>query len=353
VRREAATGWGAAAASETTLAEGIDGAAVGVAVWSAEGVPVYANPAHAALAAAVAGGSIGSGARIGGDETTELRGRDGRAVLRKRRRLASGGRIETLTDVTLHRRREAELEAARARADAAMAARSQFIAVMSHELRTPLNGVLGFAGLLGMSDLDHRQRRWLAHLVESGEVLLRVLNGILDLTALEAGGLVLEPRPFDPAAAARAAAAQHLTAASEKRLAIDVEAAPGLPATALGDPRRVEQALSLLVENAVKFTDAGCVRVTVSTEAGGRDGPRLRYEVADTGPGFAPEALGRLFDPFVQADGSATRRHGGVGIGLALCRRLAEAMGGALAVDSAPGAGARATLRLPLGPGPG
>jgi signal transduction histidine kinase len=255
--------------------------------------------------------------------------------------------VETLMDVTASRRSEAELAVARERADAAIRARSQFISVMSHELRTPMNGVLGFAGLLAMSDLDERQRRWLATITDSGELLLRILNGILDLTALETGGIEMDAAPMDPAACAGLAAAAHLAAAQEKGIDLSVRTARDLPRQVLGDARRVEQALGLLIDNAVKFTPRGEVVVSVAAEheAGGR--VALRYEVRDSGPGLAPETLAHLFDVFTQADGSATRSHGGVGIGLALCRRLAEAMGGAVEAESAAGAGARFRIRIP------
>jgi signal transduction histidine kinase len=335
-----------AAAPATTLAEALDAVAFGVAVQGADGAPVYANTAHAALAEAVADAACFGASRSEAAETEEIRAADGRSILRKRRRLPSGGAIETLTDITASRRRETELEAARERADAAIIARSQFISVMSHELRTPMNGVLGFAGLLAMSDLDERQQRWLAYISESGELLLRILNGILDLTALETNALEMASAPMDPAAAAGLAAAGHLAAALEKGVALSVRTAPGLPPHVLGDARRLEQALSLLIDNAVKFTPQGEVAVSVTMERAAEGRVLLCYEVRDSGPGLAPEALGHLFDAFTQADSSATRSHGGVGIGLALCRRLVEAMGGAVEADSAPGQGARFRIRI-------
>jgi signal transduction histidine kinase len=338
-----------AAAPATTLAEALDAVSCGVAVHGADGAPVYANPAHAALAEAAADAARLSAGRGDGAAMEEVRAADGRSVLRTRRALPSGGVVETLIDITASRRREAELEAARERADAAMLARSQFISVMSHELRTPMNGVLGFASLLAMSDLDERQSRWLAYISESGELLLRILNGILDLSALETGGVEMEAAPMDPSAPAGLAAAGHLAAAIEKGVALSVRAAPDLPPQVLGDARRLEQALALLIDNAVKFTPRGEVVVSVSAEPAAAGRARLCYEVRDSGPGLARETLAHLFDAFTQADSSATRSHGGVGIGLALCRRLVEAMGGAVEVDSAPGEGARFRIRIEHG----
>jgi signal transduction histidine kinase len=335
-----------AAAPATTLAEALDAVSFGVAVRDANGAPVYANPAHATLAEAMADAACFGAGRSDGAVTEELRAADGRCVLRKRRRLPSGGVVETLMDTTTSRRRERELESARQRADAAILARSQFISVMSHELRTPMNGVLGFAGLLAMSDLDEQQRRWLAHISDSGELLLRMLNGILDLTALETGGLEMDAAPMDPAAVAGLAAAGHLGAALEKGIALSARSGPDLPPRVLGDARRLEQALALLIDNAVKFTTQGEVEVSATLESAAPGRARLRYEVRDGGLGIAPEALAHLFDAFTQADSSATRSHGGVGIGLALCRRLVEAMGGAVEADSAPGAGARFRIRI-------
>lgn len=335
-----------AAAQATTLAEALDAVSFGFAVHGADGAPIYANPAHATLAEAMADASCFGAGRSEGAVTEEVRAADGRSMLRKRRALPSGGMVETLMDVTASRRCDAELDIARERADAAIRARSQFISIMSHELRTPMNGVLGFAGLLAMSDLDDQQRRWLATITESGELLLRVLNGILDLAALETGGIEMEAAPMDPAACAGLAAAAHLAAALEKGIDLSVHTARDLPRQVLGDARRVEQALGLLIDNAVKFTPQGEVVVSIAAEphAGGR--VALRYEVRDSGPGIAPEARAHLFDAFTQADSSATRSHGGVGIGLALCRRLVEAMGGAVEVESAPGDGARFRIRV-------
>jgi signal transduction histidine kinase len=335
-----------AAQPATTLAEALDALSLGLSVAAADGAAVYADPAHAALTAAVRDAArVGTGFADGA-ATEEMLAADGRRILRSRRPLPSGGTVEALTDVTASRLHETELAIARARADAAIRARSQFISVMTHELRTPLNGVLGFAGLLAMSDLDERQRRWLATIAESGELLLRILNGILDLTALETGAIEMEAAPMDPAACAGLAAAAHLAAALEKGIDLSVRTARDLPRQVLGDARRVEQALGLLIDNAVKFTPRGKVVVTVAPEpaAGGR--ATIAYEVRDSGPGLDPASLAHLFDAFTQADGSATRSHGGVGVGLALCRRLAEAMGGSVSADSAPGEGARFRIRI-------
>ncbi len=330
-------------AAQAALTEALEGAGFGFAVLGADGAPAYANAAWRAMTAGLPPAAAAD---------AEPHTREGRILLRERRPLPSGETAETLTDVTAIRQREAELEAARARADTANTAKSQFISVMSHELRTPMNGVLGFAGLLASTDLDDRQRRWLDYVCESAELLLRVLNGILDLATLEGEGLALDADPLDPAAVARDALAAQAQAAAQKGLALSFEAPPGLPVV-LGDARRLTQALDLLLDNAVKFTARGGVTLRLSAAPAPPGQARLCYEVADTGPGIAPAAMARLFEPFTQADSSATRGHGGIGIGLALCSRLARAMGGTVEAGAAPGGGARLRLRIPHARPPG
>jgi signal transduction histidine kinase/CheY-like chemotaxis protein len=237
----------------------------------------------------------------------------------------------------------AELARAKAAAEAANAAKSTFLATMSHEIRTPLNGVLGMAQAMAREPLPEAQRGRLDVIRQSGEVLLALLNDILDLARIETGRLELEALAVDVADLAGGARAAFAAQAAEKGLALTLEVAPGAEGLWRGDPIRLRQILFNLVSNAVKFTAEGRVSIRLAPKGEG-----LLIEVADTGPGIAPDRLSTLFDRFVQEEASTTRRFGGSGLGLAICRELAELMGGAVAVRSAPGLGSVFTVTLPL-----
>ena len=227
-------------------------------------------------------------------------------------------------------------------AEAANVAKSQFLATMSHEIRTPLNGVLGMAQAMSGDDLSERQRERLDIVRQSGESLLAILNDILDLSKIEAGKLELEAVEFSLSEVARGAHAAFTGLASKKGLSLSLHM-KGDCGTYRGDPTRLRQIMYNLISNALKFTDAGEVRVTLSWQQG-----VLSLIVADTGVGIAPDAVGRLFNNFAQADASTTRRFGGTGLGLAICRYLAEAMSGSISVESQEGQGSRFIVSLPL-----
>ncbi len=235
------------------------------------------------------------------------------------------------------------LKRARDQADAANTAKSAFLATMSHEIRTPLNGVLGMAQAMAREDLPQSQKERLAVIRQAGETLLVLLNDLLDLSRIEAGRLELEDGVLDIARIARGAQGAFTTLAAEKDLSFGLIIDPEAPAFWRGDPTRVRQILYNLVSNAVKFTARGSVEVSV----GARDG-HLVMTVSDTGPGIAPERLGALFEKFVQADTSTTRKFGGSGLGLAICRELCTLMGGAISVQSVLGRGSTFTVSLPL-----
>jgi signal transduction histidine kinase/ActR/RegA family two-component response regulator len=240
--------------------------------------------------------------------------------------------------------RTRELAEARHTAEAALQARGNFLAMMSHEIRTPLNGVLGMTGVLLDGDLSTDQRAQLETIQRCGASLLTLLNDILDFTKIEAGRLALEELAYDPRALATGCLDVLAQLAAAGGTQVTCAVSPEVPSQLLGDPSRVRQVLLNLAGNAVKFTPGGTVRVTVDREADGR----LRFAVRDTGVGIAPDALARLFEPFVQADASTTRRFGGTGLGPAICRRLVAAMGGEIHVESALGQGSTFWFTLPL-----
>ncbi|MFN3614929.1 MAG: ATP-binding protein, partial [Rubrimonas sp.] len=284
-----------------------------------------------------------SGSGVASNEI-EFRLPDGRWVLRQFLCCDNGETIVLRRDVTRRKIEEIEMRAALERAEVASRAKSEFISVMSHELRTPLNGVLGFAAILGATELTEQQRKCVDRVAESGELLLRILTDILDAAALEADQVVLDEAPTDLRALVGQVTVAHAGRAGRKGLTLDAQVADEVPEEILVDGPRLRQMLDALVDNAVKFTTEGSVFVEVGTDAE----RRLALKVRDTGPGIAEADRARLFDPFSQVDSSATRRHGGVGLGLANCARIARLMGGRLTVDSVVGQGTTVTLTAPL-----
>lgn len=226
---------------------------------------------------------------------------------------------------------------------------------MSHEIRTPLNGVIGVSEVLSTTRLTAKQTEMVDLIRGSSETLERLLSDILDLSKIEAGKLHLETEPFDLEAEVDAAANLLRSRAKEKGLRFTITFEPGAAGTYLGDAVRLRQIVSNLVSNAVKFTSEGRVDVIVSHDSNGQS-PHLNIVVEDTGPGFSPETLSRLFNRFEQADGSTTRLHGGTGLGLSIVKSLAEMQGGSVSVESQLGKGSRFEVHLPypkhMGQGP-
>jgi len=260
------------------------------------------------------------------------------------RRTREGGVVSVYHDVTAAERKLAQ---AKANAEAANQAKSQFLATMSHEIRTPLNAVLGLNELMLHSPLDSQQRRHAELIGSSGRLLLALINDILDVSRIEAGHLQLTSAPFSVRMAAEGVVALMRERAVAKGLALRLEFAPNEDALIQGDAIRIQQILFNLVGNAIKFTDGGTVQVNVTVEPGAGRALTLHLAVSDTGIGIPASAMPTLFDRFTQADSTTMRRYGGSGLGLAITREIVQMMGGTIATTSTPGVGSRFTVSIP------
>jgi signal transduction histidine kinase len=273
--------------------------------------------------------------------------------------LPDGGVVRTYTDVTAREDLLREKDRAHQAAEAALRSRTEFLAVVSHELRTPLNAIIGLSTVLAAASppedaatvpaLSVAQRGDLLMIEEAGRQLLALIDDILTIAQLERGQLALVEQPFDPAEIIREAINGIRPRAAEKGLGLDVQIPSRLPSLVLGDAGRLRVVLMKLLDNAVKFTDAGDVSVSVTSLAEGAAGLRLAVTVSDTGIGVPAEARDLLFEPFVQADSSASRPFGGLGLGLAICRQLLETIGGSIAYVPRETGGSRFRFELRLG----
>ena len=262
---------------------------------------------------------------------------------------AASGTIWIAEDVTEQRQAAEALARALDAAEAASRAKSDFLANTSHEIRTPLNGLTGLARLARQPGLPpERLQQYLAQIDDSAQLLSTILSDILDVAKIEAGKLQLEQAPFDLPALLRSLQQAYGALAEHQGLAFQADIDPALPPQVLGDALRLRQVLANFLQNALKFTRQGTVRLV----ARALPGDQVRFEVQDTGPGLDAATQARLFQPFTQADASITRRHGGTGLGLSICRELATLMGGRVGVLSQPGSGSCFHAELPLPPAP-
>ncbi len=262
------------------------------------------------------------------------------------------GASVTARDMTAQRQIQINLQRSRDEALEASRLKSEFLATMSHEIRTPMNIILGMAELLGETDLDETQREYISKLRTGGDALMNLINDILDLSKIEAGSMEIESLPFRLQDLVSRTVEMFTERTAKKRINLHADIRPNLPERVMGDSTRVQQILINLINNAVKFTEKGEIKVSLEAGAADRSGRiPVTFSVEDTGVGIPAGKLHKLFKPFSQADSATTRKYGGTGLGLSICKRLVELMGGQIAVTSHEHQGSVFSFTLPMLPG--
>jgi len=283
--------------------------------------------------------------------TRRQRLQDGRTIRATDRRLPNGWTVGVRFDISEVVQNEQDLTLARNEAEAANAVKTEFLATVSHEIRTPLNAILGMLGLIRRDPLSEDQREYIGVAETSARNLLILLNDILDVSKMEAGKLTLEDQQVTLEQLLQEVVRLYSDAAEAKSLALNWHLDPAVPYAVRADAGRLRQVLINLTSNAIKFTDSGHVDLCImlaQSDPGADDRAILRFEVSDTGPGIDPDARSRLFEPFEQIGAAVEKRQGGTGLGLNICRRIAEAMGGTVGLETKPGLGSTFWLEVEL-----
>lgn len=291
---------------------------------------------------------LGAGIETGGGEYTLKDGRSAYVAFAATTYQSEDVVLCGISDITAQKKVEHALRQAKLATDRASESKAMFFATISHEIRTPLYGILGTLELLALTGLTGQQEQYLNTIQQSSSTLLRTINGTLDLSRIEAGHEELEISAFSPADLVEQVVANYAARGRAKGLDVYAITEVGMPASALGDSIRILQILNNLVSNAVKFTEAGRVVLRASATAEGPGRTHLRFQVADTGPGICETHRARLFEPYFRAPAAQDCDVAGTGLGLTICRRLSDLMGGSLSVVSEEGLGTSILFSLTL-----